>query len=176
MGTNTDNVSASAYPLRSGSKAGTGASLSAGLHVDADPNRRLKVYTQIAIRTVLDPPLVADQIASRIGEGILYVRPRCTELVQLNVIQYGVQKIASTCGRSAGTLHPTVSLAIFIAEQDPDDAVQLERSITSFIVARRLEVRLARHDASHGADQQIGRSSDAGTCGRPPPSPCRRQS
>lgn len=139
------------YPVCAGAKTATGPSNEAAYRVDSDRDRKLHVYTQIALTSTLSTrALTIDHISDQIGEHFLYARPRGTELVQLGVVQYGQKRASPTTGRLAGTIHPADGLVQFLAAHEPEDERQLERLIGKFVEARVEVARTTRRLARHG--------------------------
>jgi hypothetical protein len=149
MNTAAHDATGASYPIAAGSKA-PGASNSAALGVDRDPDRKMTVYVRIVIHAILESAKVIDQIADAIGEMILYARPRCSELIALGVLQKGAQRIASHHGRSAHTVLPSDALAEYIGMHDPDDLDRLEKLVESFIHLQQVVERKAQKLARTG--------------------------
>lgn len=144
-------ASGDSYPARAGTKTALGPSNEAAVRVDSDPDRKLSVYTQIALTSILsERGLTIDHVADQIGEHLLYARPRGTELVQLGVLQYGPKRPSPTTGRPAGTIQPSGALVEFLGRHEPADDRQLERLTRMFIRARVEEARSALRTAKHG--------------------------
>lgn len=140
------------YPIASGTKAPRTASEAAARAVDADPDRKLRVYTAITVVAFLEHGLVPDMIADRVMEPILYVRPRISQLGALGVVVKGAQRISPTHGRTAHIVEPSPDLIRFVADRDPGDDQQLEQIVREFITARLVEEARAQRTARRGAD------------------------
>lgn len=97
------------YPVSAGSKV-DGASRAVARMVDADPERKLNVQVAIVLESILDQSLCIDEIAVNLGESFFYIRPRCSELVSLGVLEKGPRKIGISHGRSAHTVWPSGAL------------------------------------------------------------------
>jgi hypothetical protein len=113
---------AETYPVRAGSKVSYGTSKLASDSVDEGSERRLNVLTGILFAASVDPGLCADDMAALVGEGILYTRPRASELVALGLIRKAAPKPNTTTGRKSATLMPVSWIRLKLhAFKDNDD-------------------------------------------------------
>ncbi|WP_020695449.1 hypothetical protein [Reyranella massiliensis] len=127
------------YPATAGFKS-LGASEIAARIVDRDPERRLNTMISITLVALIGTPMVGDEIALTIHEGVLYVRPRISELVALGILVKGPTRPASICGRMASVLQPSNDLLDLIERRgiqlDGSDDDALWAAVGSIILAR----------------------------------------
>lgn len=54
-----------------------------------------------ALSLLMDEPLTADEVAQRMNETVLAIRPRCTELLKLGLIEDSGKRRLNASGRPA---------------------------------------------------------------------------
>jgi hypothetical protein len=132
------------YPVAAGHKENHGTSQIAARQVDADPDRKLRIQTEAAILITLNPDMTADDVAAELGESVLYVRPRISELVALNVLVKTNRKRPSlACGRSAAIMIASGDLLDHIARCDPEGIEDFRIVVRGFIQSRIIQERAA---------------------------------
>jgi hypothetical protein len=97
---------AAEYPVKAGTRVSYGTSKLASDAVDEGAERKLDVLTGILFAASVDSSLCADDMAPIVNEGILYVRPRVSELVAMNLLRKAAPKPNPTTGRKSATLLP----------------------------------------------------------------------
>lgn len=127
------------YPVVAGYKS-LGASEIAARIVDRDPERRLNTMISITLVALIGTPMVGDEIAMTIHEGVLYVRPRISELVMMGILVKGPTRPASICGRMASVLQPSNDLLNMLIQRgieiDGSDDDALWAAVGSMILDR----------------------------------------
>lgn len=115
----------SLYPIDAGHKSGT-ASHRAAQAVDADPLRRFNTYCLIAFAAAKSGHLTADEIGELIGEALLYIRPRTSELVSLGIVKKGGLKLSTTHGRQAHAISASFRTKWTVLRARDDDEAMLK--------------------------------------------------
>jgi hypothetical protein len=96
-----DDAPALRYPLRPGAKERDGASEEAARQVASDAGRLRAAVLQVLAAA---GPSTPDEIAKHLGESVLAIRPRCSELIALGRVCKTQQRRENRSGKLATVL------------------------------------------------------------------------
>ena len=151
-------MTTSNYPVTPGYKAIGAAEIAARI-VDRDPERRLNTWIAITVTALLATPMVGDEITT-IQEGVLYVRPRISELVNLGIVVKGPTRPASICGKQAAVILPSNDLLDMVVRRelqlDGSDDDALWAAVGSMILDRVEEEKRRRTREASEAVEAMG--------------------
>jgi len=130
-----DDLRAENYPISAGHQSGSASQLAAS-EVDRDPERKIMTQALAALVATLYPHWCMDEIATEIGEPLLYARPRISELISLGILAKGGLKISPTHRRQAHAIIPTSDTKDLVdTASDDDEALLFIRALIEIRIA-----------------------------------------